>query len=166
MIAMALAEPEVLIADEPTTALDVTMQAQILDADEAAQARVRLLVVLITHDIGVVSQLAERIIVMYAGSMVEEGPRSAVFHEPQHPYTCGLFNSFPTRPPASTAYRNPRFAAVLPAPPAGCRFEPRCAYRFELCATRPELAERVKPGRGGARHLDPAVCSALRRKTA
>jgi oligopeptide/dipeptide ABC transporter ATP-binding protein len=169
MIAMALScNPSLLIADEPTTALDVTIQAQILALMKRLKRDYDSSIVLITHDMGVVSQLAERIIVMYAGGVVEEGPRRAVFRDPQHPYTWGLLDSIPRlgRPRVDRLTGIPGAPPSPLAPPPGCRFEPRCAYRFELCSTRPELAERVEPGRSDACHLDPAVRPALRRKTA
>jgi peptide/nickel transport system ATP-binding protein len=169
MIAMALScNPSLLIADEPTTALDVTIQAQILSLMKKLMRDYESSIVLITHDMGVVSQLAERIIVMYAGVVVEEGPKSAVFRDPQHPYTWGLLDSIP-RLGRARVNRLTGIPGAPPsplAPPPGCRFEPRCAYRFDLCSTRPELAERVEPGRRDACHLDPAARGALRRKTA
>ncbi len=154
MIAMALScSPSLLIADEPTTALDVTIQAQILELMKRLQSEYGSSILIITHDMGVVADLAERIVVMYAGRVVEEGPKAAVFRDTQHPYTWGLLGSIPRvdRP------RVRRLAAIPGAPPsplvpeAGCRFAPRCPYRFELCATRPELRERV--GAGQARRL-------------
>jgi peptide/nickel transport system ATP-binding protein len=169
MIAMALScNPSLLIADEPTTALDVTIQAQILSLMKRLRRDYESSIVLITHDMGVVSELAERIIVMYAGGVVEEGPRRAVFRDPQHPYTWGLLDSIPRlgRPRVHRLTGIPGAPPSPLAPPPGCRFEPRCPYRFELCSTRPELAERVEPGRRDACHLDPAVRPALRRKTA
>ena len=165
MIAMALScSPSLLIADEPTTALDVTIQAQILELMKRLKSEYGSSILIITHDMGVVADLAERIVVMYAGRVVEEGPKAAVFRDTQHPYTWGLLGSIPRvdRP------RVRRLAAIPGAPPSplvsdeGCRFAPRCPYRFELCATRPELRERVGPGRRDACHLDPAVRPALR----
>ena len=169
MIAMALScNPSLLIADEPTTALDVTIQAQILALMKRLKRDYSSSILLITHDMGVVSDLAERIIVMYAGGAVEEGPRSAVFRDPQHPYTWGLLDAIPRvgRPRVQRLAAIPGAPPSLLAPPEGCRFEPRCAYRFDRCSIRPELAERVAPGRRDACHLDPSVRPALRRKSA
>jgi len=168
MIALALAPgPELLIADEPTTALDVTIQAQILELMRRLQQDHGSSILLITHDMGVVAELAERIVVMYAGSIVEEGPRSRLFRDPQHPYTWGLLGSIPR----VDRGRVRRLTAIPGAPPSmlalppGCRFEPRCRHRFEKCSTRPELAERAGPGRRDACHLDPAVRPALRQSS-
>src|SRR4029453_8405947 len=160
MIAMALScNPSLLIPDEPTTALDVTIQAQILELMKRLRRDHGSSIILIPHDMGAVADLAERVIVMYAGRIVEEGPRAAVFRDPQHPYTWGLLGSIPRvdRPRVS------RLAAIPGAPPspldprAGCPFEPRCQHRFGRCATPPELLERVAVGRKDACHLDPAV---------
>jgi peptide/nickel transport system ATP-binding protein len=165
MIAMAVScNPSLLIADEPTTALDVTIQAQILELMKRLRRDHGSSIILITHDMGAVADLAERMIVMYAGRIVEDGPRAAVFRDPQHPYTWGLLGSIPRvdRPRVS------RLAAIPGAPPspldprAGCPFEPRCQHRFGRCATPPELLERVAVGRKDACHLDPAVRPALR----
>jgi peptide/nickel transport system ATP-binding protein len=165
MIAMALScSPSLLIADEPTTALDVTIQAQILDLMKRLKSEYGSSILIITHDMGVVADLAERIVVMYAGRVVEEGPKSAIFRDTQHPYTWGLLGSIPRvdRP------RVRRLAAIPGAPPSllvpeeGCQFAPRCPHRFELCTTRPELLERVGPGHWDACHLDPATRPALR----
>ena len=168
MIAMALAcEPRLLIADEPTTALDVTIQAQILELMKRLQRDYGSSILLITHDMGVVSEIAERVVVMYAGSVIEEGPKGAIFRDPQHPYTWGLLGSIPR-----VGKRVARLAAIpgLPPsllhPPQGCRFAPRCVHRFERCSTRPELRERVAPGRADACHLDPSVRVALREGSA
>jgi peptide/nickel transport system ATP-binding protein len=169
MIAMALScNPSLLIADEPTTALDVTIQAQILELMKRLRRDYGSSILLITHDMGVVSDLAERIVVMYAGGVVEEGPKSVVFRDPQHPYTWGLLNSIPRlgRPRVNRLTAIPGSPPSLLAPPPGCRFEPRCPYRFERCSTRPELAERVGPGRSDACHLEPGVRPALRRQSA
>jgi oligopeptide/dipeptide ABC transporter ATP-binding protein len=165
MIAMALScNPSLLIADEPTTALDVTIQAQILELMKRLQRDYGSSILLITHDMGVVSDLAERVTVMYAGSVVEEGPKAAVFHNPQHPYTWGLIGSIPRvgRPRVRRLVAIPGAPPSLLAPPEGCRFAPRCRHRFDKCAVRPELLERVAPGRADACHLDPAVRPMLR----
>jgi peptide/nickel transport system ATP-binding protein len=165
MIAMALScNPSLLIADEPTTALDVTIQAQILELMKRLRRDYGSSILLITHDMGVVSDLAERIVVMYAGSVVEEGPKAAVFRDPQHPYTWGLFGSIPRvgRPRVRRLAAIPGTPPSLLAPPAGCRFQPRCRHAFELCSTRPELRERAAVGRSDACHLDPAERSVLR----
>jgi peptide/nickel transport system ATP-binding protein len=165
MIAMALScSPSLLIADEPTTALDVTIQAQILELMKRLQRDYGSSIVLITHDMGVVADLAERVVVMYAGSVVEEGSKSEVFRDPQHPYTWGLLGSMPRidRPRPRRLAAIPGAPPSLLAPPAGCRFAPRCPHRFGLCSTRPALAERVAPGRKDACHLDPAARPALR----
>jgi peptide/nickel transport system ATP-binding protein len=168
MIAMALScNPSLLIADEPTTALDVTIQAQILELMKRLQRDYGSSILLITHDMGVVSEIAERVIVMYAGSVIEEGPKAAIFRDPQHPYTWGLLGSIPR------VGRRVRRLATIPgsppsllAPPAGCRFAPRCVHRFERCSVRPELIERVAPGRADACHLAPSVRAALRAESA
>jgi peptide/nickel transport system ATP-binding protein len=165
MIAMALAcNPSLLIADEPTTALDVTIQAQILELMKRLRREHGSSIVLITHDMGVVADLAERVVVMYAGRVLEEAPKASLFRDPQHPYTWGLLGSMPRvdRPRVRRLAAIPGAPPSLLAPPAGCAFEPRCPHRFELCSTRPELLERVAPGRRDACHLDPAVRPARR----
>jgi peptide/nickel transport system ATP-binding protein len=168
MIAMALScNPALLIADEPTTALDVTIQAQILDLLKRLRDDHGSAIVLITHDMGVVANVAERVAVMYAGRIVEEAPKSNLFRNPQHPYTWGLLGSVPRldRP------RLRRLIAIPGAPPSpfaqpeGCRFAPRCVHRFDLCSTRPELLERAEPGHRDACHLDVASRSALRQRS-
>ena len=168
MIAMALScNPPLLIADEPTTALDVTIQAQILELMKRLQRDHGSAIVLITHDMGVVADLAERVCVMYAGRVVEEAPKRRLFRDPQHPYTWGLLGSIPRldRP------RQRRLVAIPGAPPSplqpveGCRFEPRCPHRFDRCATHPQLVERVGPGHRDACHLDPAVRPVLRQRS-
>jgi peptide/nickel transport system ATP-binding protein len=142
VIAMALScNPAVLIADEPTTALDVTVQAQILELIHRLRSDFRSAVVLITHDMGVVAGLADRVLVMYAGRVVERGLARALFEDAQHPYTWGLLGSIP--PLAGPRLRRlPSIAGMPPAPdalPPGCAFAPRCAVADERCGTRPAL---------------------------
>jgi len=135
MIAMALAcQPRLLIADEPTTALDVTIQAQILDLLRALQAETGMAIVLITHDLGVVAEMADEVAVMYAGKVVERGPAAAVFGDAQHPYTLGLFGSIPRLDDESD--RLLAIEGTVPSPfnlPQGCRFNPRCAFADARC---------------------------------
>ena len=138
MIAMALAcNPKLLIADEPTTALDVTVQAQILELMKDLRERLGMAIMLITHDLGVVAEMADEVAVMYAGRIVERGPVSEVFRSPQHPYTEALMKSIPV---LGLTYEQPLNAirGVVPSPlewPSGCRFEPRCDDAFERCVT-------------------------------
>jgi oligopeptide/dipeptide ABC transporter ATP-binding protein len=165
MIAMALScDPRVLIADEPTTALDVTIQAQILELIGALRMRTRSSVVLITHDMGVVAGIADRILVMYAGRVIEQGPTRAVFREPQHPYTWSLLGSIPRldrpRPRRLTAI--PGAPPVLSGPATGCVFADRCPHRFERCDELPALAARRAPGHLDACHLPVEARPALR----
>jgi oligopeptide/dipeptide ABC transporter ATP-binding protein len=154
MIAMALAcEPRLLIADEPTTALDVTIQAQILDLVRAVALENGTSVVLITHDLGVVAELADHVAVMYDGKVVESGPTAAIFDDPRHPYTWGLLGSMPRvdRP------RPERLPTIPGAPPAphdhrtGCVFAPRCEHRLSECDTTPALIG------DGAGHFDACI---------
>jgi peptide/nickel transport system ATP-binding protein len=149
-IAMALAcNPRLLIADEPTTALDVTTQAQILDLMRRLRTTHGSAVLLITHDMGVISDIAERVLVMYGGRAVEHGSKSAVFQRPRHPYTWGLLDSVPR----VTGPRARRLAAIPGSPispldvPTGCVFAPRCPLRHAACTNPPEL-------RGYDGHLD------------
>jgi peptide/nickel transport system ATP-binding protein len=150
MIAIALScDPRVLIADEPTTALDVTIQAQILDLMLELKEKLGTAVILITHDLGVVAETAQRVIVMYAGRKVEEAPIDALFARPMHPYTRGLMRAIPQLDAdAEMAGRRPRLheiPGIVPAltrPIAGCAFAPRCGYVIARChAERPPLAE-------------------------
>jgi peptide/nickel transport system ATP-binding protein len=138
LIAMAMAnDPEVLIADEPTTALDVTTQAQVLEVLKAARARTRSAMVLITHDLGVVSGVADRVLVMYAGKVVESGTVDAVFERPEHPYTLGLLRSRPRLEQADGRLeRIPGQHPSLVDVPSGCSFHPRCRFAHlpEPCA--------------------------------
>ena len=153
MIAMALAcEPDLLIADEPTTALDVTIQAQVLEILRELQVRLGTAVILITHDLGVVAEVADRVVVMYAGRKVEEAGVAALFARPRHPYTSGLMRSLPrVDAPGRAAggrVRLPEIAGMVPAleqRPPGCTFAPRCPLAEPRCAALPPLTEQA-PG--------------------
>jgi oligopeptide/dipeptide ABC transporter ATP-binding protein len=142
MIAMALAnDPALLIADEPTTALDVTVQAQVLDLMRDLVAETGAGLILITHDLGVVAEMADRVAVMYAGRIVEAGPVRAVFEDPQHPYTLGLMRAMPSL--AGDGARLHSVSGSVPpadAMPRGCRFAPRCPFAAPACAEVPPLA--------------------------
>ncbi len=146
MIAMALScSPKVLIADEPTTALDVTIQAQILDELRELREQTRAGIILVTHDLAVVADIADRVIVMYAGRVVEQGTLDELFYDPQHPYTWGLLGSI-TRIDRDRSKRLPAIPGVPPSllhPPAGCHFRPRCPHAFGQCMQVPELNARV-----------------------
>jgi oligopeptide/dipeptide ABC transporter ATP-binding protein len=139
MIAMALAaRPRLLVADEPTTALDVTIQAQILDLLRGLCRELGMAVLLITHDLGVVNELADRVAVMYAGRIVEEGPRAALLGAPRHPYTEGLLRALPGA--VRSGARLAEIPGSVPPPeawPAGCRFAGRCLRAFEPCTREP-----------------------------
>jgi peptide/nickel transport system ATP-binding protein len=151
MIAMALAcNPKLLIADEPTTALDVTIQAQILDLLHELKARLGMAIMLITHAMGVVAETAQRVVVMYAGRVVEEAPVAELFANPRHPYTRGLIKSIPRIDHAAAGRsRLEAIAGVVPSllrPAPGCRFAPRCRFASEVCRRAlPELRE-IAPG--------------------
>jgi oligopeptide transport system ATP-binding protein len=151
MIAMALScRPELLIADEPTTALDVTIQAQILDLIRQMRQEFGMSLILITHDLGVVAGMCERILVMYAGRIVEEGSARSLFHEPKHPYTIGLLRSIPRLDEEEKEKLLPIVGQPpdLARLPSGCAFEPRCAYKRDLCReTFPPWADRPGGGR-------------------
>ena len=153
MIAMALSlSPSVLIADEPTTALDVTIQAQILDEIRQLSAESNSGVIFVTHDLGVVADIADRVLVMYAGRLVEQGTVDEIFYDPQHPYTWGLLGSI-TRVDRDPPRRLPAIPGQPPSlvrPPAGCPFQPRCPHAFDRCVELPPLAPRL-PETG---HLD------------
>jgi oligopeptide/dipeptide ABC transporter ATP-binding protein len=144
MIAMALScNPKLLIADEPTTALDVTIQAQILDLMRTLQDETQTAIVLITHDLGVVAEVADHVVVMYAGQVVEQAPVQALFDTPQHPYTVGLLGSIPSLDEVQG-----RLASIegqVPNPlnrPSGCAFAQRCPFVQEACLThKPKLTE-------------------------
>jgi oligopeptide/dipeptide ABC transporter ATP-binding protein len=142
MIAMALAcRPRLLIADEPTTALDVTIQAQILNLLQDLQRETGMAILLITHDLGVVAEMADEVAVMYAGQIVEQAPVARLFAERLHPYTRGLFRALPdARGDRRPLYTIPGTVPAATHFPAGCRFHPRCPYVFAPCsARRPEL---------------------------
>jgi peptide/nickel transport system ATP-binding protein len=156
MIAMAVScNPDVLIADEPTTALDVTIQAQILNLIKKLKDEFGTAVVLITHDMGVVADMADRIAVMYAGRIVEQGTQRDLFYDPQHPYTWGLLGSIARldRPRPRRLSAIPGMPPSLIHLPSGCSFAERCAYRFGKCAERPELLTRTGTGHLDACHL-------------
>ncbi len=144
MIAMALAcEPRLLIADEPTTALDVTIQAQILELLEKLRVQLGMAVMLITHDLGIVAEFAEDVVVMYAGRVVERAPVADLFARPRHPYTRGLLRSVPSYGDNASARRLPTIPGVVPdlrSLPTGCRFRTRCTEAYARCAeTEPGL---------------------------
>jgi peptide/nickel transport system ATP-binding protein len=153
MIAMALAcNPKLLIADEPTTALDVTIQAQILDLMRELKQKIDAAIVLITHDLGVVAEMAQRVVVLYAGHMAEQAPVGALFRRPLHPYTKGLLNSVP-RLGASLEREHPRRLAEIPGTvPSlreaipGCAFAARCAFATDICHRRMPAFEEKEPG--------------------
>jgi len=157
MIAMALAcRPALLIADEPTTALDVTIQAQILHLIRALQVEMNMGVLFITHNLGVVAQIADRVAVMYAGRIVEQGTKRDLFYDPEHPYTWGLLGSIARldRP------RPKRLTTIKGLPPSmlrlpeGCTFAPRCPHRFDRCLEEvPDLTDKVGGGHLDACHL-------------
>jgi peptide/nickel transport system ATP-binding protein len=154
MIAMALScDPSVLIADEPTTALDVTIQAQILQRIRDLREQTNAAVILVTHDLGVVADLADRIAVMYAGRIVEDGTLDDIFYDPQHPYTWGLLGSI-TRVDRPRPQRLPAIAGLPPSlanRPPGCHFRPRCPHEFDRCLGDPALEARVE---GKPNHMD------------
>jgi peptide/nickel transport system ATP-binding protein len=158
MIAMALAcKPQLLIADEPTTALDVTIQAQILDLLNELQSDMGMSVLLITHDLGVVAETCDRVAVMYAGKIVEHAPVAGLFEHPRHPYTHGLFRSLPM-----LNEKKARLAVIpgtVPSPldfPSGCRFRTRCAMAQEICKQEPPLRQ-VVAGHSAACHFAEQV---------
>ncbi len=148
MIAMALAcEPSLLIADEPTTALDVTIQAQILELLRDLQKRLGMSVLIITHDLGVIAELVDEVVVMYAGKVVEKAPVHALFDDPQHPYTIGLLGSIPR-----LDVERERLATIegmVPSPanqPVGCRFAPRCPFADSRCHAEPPPLRELGAG--------------------
>ena len=153
MIAMALAcNPKLLIADEPTTALDVTIQAQILDLMRELKQKIDAAIVLITHDLGVVAEMAQRVVVMYAGRKAEEAPVGPLFRRPLHPYTKGLLNSVPRLGATLDSERAPRLAEIPGTVPslkeliAGCPFEARCSFASDQCRREMPQFEEKEPG--------------------
>jgi peptide/nickel transport system ATP-binding protein len=170
MIAMALSlDPAILIADEPTTALDVTVQAQILELLGRLNREQGLAMMLITHDLGVVAQVADRVVVMYAGRVVETGTSEQVFHNPQHPYTWGLLGSV-TRLDRPRTHRLPQVAGQPPSlvsPPEGCHFRPRCPHAFDRCTQVPPLEDRSPtPGHADRCWMPPETKRDVRLRTA
>ena len=151
MIAMALAcEPRLLIADEPTTALDVTIQAQILELMQDMKERLGMAIMLITHAMGVVAETSQRVVVMYAGKVVEEAPVKSLFANPRHPYTQGLIRSIPR---VDRAARHKERLEAIPGtvpslldPPPGCRFAARCKYAMDICIQAVPPLKEVAPG--------------------
>ncbi|HEV2062601.1 MAG TPA: ABC transporter ATP-binding protein, partial [Solirubrobacteraceae bacterium] len=146
MIAMALScDPGILIADEPTTALDVTIQAQILREMNDLRERTGTSIILVTHDLGVVAEIADRIAVMYSGRIVESGTLDEIFYDPQHPYTWGLLGSI-ARVDRPRPHRLPSIPGQPPSlinRPEGCHFRPRCRHEFEECPKVPLLESRI-----------------------
>jgi peptide/nickel transport system ATP-binding protein len=151
MIAMALScKPQLLIADEPTTALDVTIQAQILELMQEMKERLGMAIMLITHAMGVVAETCQRVVVMYAGKVVEEAPVKALFGDPRHPYTQGLIRSIP-RVDRAAAHKDrlEAIAGTVPSlldPPPGCRFAARCRYAMDSCTQAVPPLKEVAPG--------------------
>jgi oligopeptide/dipeptide ABC transporter ATP-binding protein len=170
MIAIALSSrPALLIADEPTTALDVTIQAQILNLLRDLQQQFGMSILLITHDLGVVAEMCDSVAVMYAGRIVEQAPVETLFADPEHPYTIGLMNAIPR---AELAGAPPKPIEGSPPdllhPPAGCRFHPRCPYRQEVCVRRDPVLLDLTPEHqsachfaGQGRFLRPALVEAV-----
>jgi oligopeptide/dipeptide ABC transporter ATP-binding protein len=157
MIALAmLAQPDLLIADEPTTALDVTTQAQVLEQLRDITKEYNTALILITHDIALVHQYADKVIVLYAGQVCESGPVGDVIHSPQHPYTKALLESVP-RADLEPGERLPAIAGELPDPtavPEGCPFAPRCQFVMDICHQVNPPLEEVEPGWAAACHLE------------
>ncbi len=150
MIAMALScEPRILIADEPTTALDVTIQAQMLELMQDLQDKMGMAIVFITHDLGVVAKVADRVVVMYAAQVVETGPVGDIFRTPRMPYTAGLMNSIPRLGASVNKVRLQAIPGSVPALtslPQGCRFHPRCAFATDICRAALPPLERAGDG--------------------
>ncbi|MBN1193154.1 MAG: ABC transporter ATP-binding protein [Coriobacteriia bacterium] len=156
MIAMALAcDPDILIADEPTTALDVTIQAQILDLMIDLQQRTGAAIIMITHDLGVVADMADDVMVMYAGKQVEYGSAAEVFYRPQHPYTWGLLDSLPRHDVSAKGTLLPiegQPPSLIDVPP-GCAFHPRCPYARDVCRAESPVLREIESGHLAACHF-------------
>ncbi len=161
MIAMALAcAPSLLFADEPTTALDVMVQAQVLELLKRIQQALHLSIVLVTHDLGVVAEMCDVVVVMYGGKVAEYGPVDAIFNAPQHPYTLKLLESFPDlNRPTVTLASIPGSPPRLTDLPAGCRFEPRCHARIDKCKTEAPPILEVASGHFVACHLCQGIAA-------
>ena len=160
MIAMALAcSPRVLIADEPTTALDVLIQAQILELLENLKKETGMSILIITHDLGVVAEIAQRVLVMYAGEIVESGPAKALLKNPFHPYTKGLITSIPKlgtkKRPGARLEEIPGNVPSLDQRPSGCPFHPRCSWAVEICKTQNPQLRMIEAQRQVSCHLEP-----------
>lgn len=164
LLAMALScEPEILLLDEPTTALDVTVQAQVLDLLREVRARTGVATLFVTHDLGALASLADRVAVMYAGRLVEQASARELYATPLHPYTVGLLRSLPLldRPPPARLPSIPGQPPDLTALPPGCAFAPRCPLRFERCVARPDLRARTAGAHLVACHFEgPAAARA------
>jgi peptide/nickel transport system ATP-binding protein len=165
MIAIALAcRPKLLIADEPTTSLDVTIQAQVLDLIRDLKSRLGSAVVLITHDFGVVAEMADRVVIMYAGRKVEEGPVRAIFARPRHPYTRALLQAVPRLGAVARPNARRRLVEIPGVVPSvlgslqGCAFAPRCGLATDLCRKVAPAVESAPHGQAFAcHHVDKAV---------
>ena len=160
MIAMALAcAPRVLIADEPTTALDVLIQAQILELLENLKKETGMSILIITHDLGVVAEIAQRMLVMYAGEIVESGSAKALLKSPFHPYTKGLIASIPKlgtkKRPGARLEEIPGNVPSLDQRPSGCPFHPRCSWAMEICKTQNPQLRMIEAQRQVSCHLEP-----------
>jgi peptide/nickel transport system ATP-binding protein len=155
MIAMALAcSPQVIIADEPTTALDVMIQAQILELLKSLRDRLGLSVILVTHDLGVVAEICDTVLVMYGGVTAEYAPIDLVYNQPQHPYTQQLLNAFPDLSrKLERLVSIPGFPPRLDHLPPGCRFGPRCSQAFDRCHIEPPALHTVEAGHLASCHL-------------
>lgn len=173
MISMALSsQPKLLIADEPTTALDVTIQAQILDLLRHLQDEFGMSILLITHDLGVVAEMCDKVAVMYAGQIVEEADIEPLFDAPGHPYTAGLLEAIPNTERGGVAFRPiPGSPPDLARLPQGCRFAPRCRYRQEICISTPPPKIAIEHGHDALchfagtyrQHIDDPSISAVNR---